>query len=209
MIILPNSFERYLKSLRIYTSFSIAKQGLKPKHIKNLRKIELAEGFLYKTYQNATAIKLLSINLLSCISAINPSFNFSVNINHNVLINKKLYVILIIMLSSNSPFLNIGFKGGVLIKGKGDIKNCLSVIKALKGIAFFDLKTNKFLIFLPLLNRNFPIFCSYFSLSTIGLTQNSTSTTPTSVIAPAAKNTPFTPFCISVTSVASAAVKPP
>ena len=53
------------------------------------------------------------------------------------------------MLSSNSPFLNIGFKGGVLIKGKGDIKNCLSVIKALKGISFFDLKTNKFLIFLP------------------------------------------------------------
>ncbi|MBR5222582.1 MAG: hypothetical protein IKV81_00240 [Clostridia bacterium] len=149
MIILPNSFERYLKSLRIYTSFSIAKQGLKPKHIKNLRKIELAEGFLYKTDQNATAIKLLSVNLLSCISAIKPSFNFSVNINHNVLINKKLYVILIIMLSNNSDFLNIGFKNGILIKGKGKIKNCLSVIEALKGIAFFDLKTNKFLIFLP------------------------------------------------------------
>ena len=149
MIILPNSFERYLKNLRIYTSFSIAKQGLKPKHIKNLRKIELSEGFLFKTQQNITAIHLLSINVLSCISAIKPNFKFAVNRCPNVLINKKLYIILLISLSNYSDLLNIGFNDGIIIKGNGEIKKCLSVIKALKGISFFDLKTNNYLIFLP------------------------------------------------------------
>ncbi len=87
--------------------------------------------------------------MLSCIAAEKPSFNFALNLNKNVVINKQLYIILLILLSNESNYLKIEFKNGIKIYGKGKIKNCLSVIKNLKGSYFFDIKTNKFLIFLP------------------------------------------------------------
>ncbi len=149
MIILPNRFERYLKSLRLYTSFSISKHGFKDKHLKNLRKICLCEAFLYKHELNVTSLKLLSFNLLTCISSAKSNFNFRLKLPQNVLINKKLYIILLVLLSNNSDFLKLDFQNGILIKGNGDIKNSLSVIKNLKSLCFFEIKTQKYLIFLP------------------------------------------------------------
>ena len=67
MIVLPNSFEKYLYNLRIYTSLSILKHGILPRHLKNLKKIYLAEAFLFKNHTEPTDLRLLSYNLLDCV----------------------------------------------------------------------------------------------------------------------------------------------
>lgn len=148
MIVLPNSFERYLNNLRIITSLSVLKHGLKPRHLVNLRKLYLAEAFLYKDCKESVNLKLLSFNILCCVKTI-KEFNFKININKNVLTNKRLLTALLLLSSHNSQFLNVEFKDGIIIKGNGNIKNSRKVIKYLNGCSFFDIKTKNYLIFIP------------------------------------------------------------
>ena len=149
MIVLPNRLEHYIAALRIYTSISVAKHGLKPRHIKNLAKIHLCEAFLFENQRQVTALKLLSHNMLSSVRTLKPEFNFSLEIYENVIINKPLYIVLLILLSNDTDSLKIALKNGIIIKGRGEIKNSLSVIKHLKGLSLFEVKTKEYLIFLP------------------------------------------------------------
>lgn len=149
MIVLPNRLERYINALRIFTSLSVARHGLEPRHVKNLAKIHLCEAFLFENEKQITALKLLSHNLLSSVRTLKPEFDFSLEIYGNVIISKPLYIILLILLSNDTDSLKIALKNGILIRGKGEIKNSLSVIKHLKGVSFFDVKTKEYLIFLP------------------------------------------------------------
>ena len=148
MIVLPNSFERYLNNLRFYTSFSILKHGILPRHFENLRKIYLAEAFLFKNYTEPTNLQLLSYNLLYCIKT-QKEINFSVNISKSVLINQKLYTALILTLANNSDILKIKLSDGIIIKGNGKIKSSKKIIHFLGGHSFYDLKTDEFIIFIP------------------------------------------------------------
>ena len=149
MIVLPNRLEHYIAALRIYTSISVAKHGLKPRHIKNLAKIHLCEAFLFENQRQVTALKLLSHNLLSSVRTLKPEFNFSLEIYENVIINKPLYIILLILLSNDTDSLKIALKNGIIIKGNGKIKNSNKIIFHLNGHSFFDIKTHNFLINLP------------------------------------------------------------
>lgn len=148
MIVLPNSFECYLNNLRIYTSLSVLKRGLKPRHLVNLQKIHLAEAFFYKDFKESVNSRLLTFNLLCCVKTV-KEFDFKINVTKNVLINKKLYTALLLLLSLNSRFLNVEFKNGIIIKGKGDIKNSRKIIHFLNGCSFFDIKTKNYLVFIP------------------------------------------------------------
>ncbi len=148
MIVLPNSFEKYLYNLRIYTSISILKHGILPRHLKNLKKIYVAEALLFSKNKLPTNLQLLNYNLLCCVKNI-KQFNFFININKNVIINQKLYIALLLTLSKNSDFLKIEYNDGIIIKGSGKIKKCQKIIYYLKGYSFFDLKTEKFLIYIP------------------------------------------------------------
>ena len=148
MIVLPNSFESYLNNLRIYTSLSILKNGILPKHLDNLRKIYLSEAYLYKNFKERVNIGLLSFNLLCCIKTV-KNFCFFINVNKNALINQRLYAALILLLATGSPFLTIMFKNGIIIKGNGEIKKHLKIIHFLNGNSFFDIKTKNYLIYIP------------------------------------------------------------
>lgn len=148
MIVLPNSFERYINNLRIYASLSVLKRGLLPRHLVNLKKIYLAEAFLYNNIKESVNIELLSFNLLCCVRSV-KEFGFKTKVYKNVLINKKLYTALILLLAANSHYLTVKFKDGIIIKGKGEIKNSLKVIKYLDGFSLLDLKTMEYLIYIP------------------------------------------------------------
>ena len=148
MIVLPNSFEKYLYNLRIYTSLSILKHGILPRHLKNLKKIYLAEAFLFKNHTQPTDMRLLSYNLLDCIKNL-KEFNFIIKINKSISINQKLYTALLLTIAPHTDFLKIEFSNGIIIKGIGEIKKANKVIAYLNGCSFFDLKTSNFLIYIP------------------------------------------------------------
>lgn len=155
MIVLPNRFECYLNNLRIYTSLSVLKRGLMPRHLSNLCKIYLAEAFLYKNIKESINIELLSFNLLCCVKT-TKKFRFSINVNENALINQRLYTALILLLASHSPFLTIKFKNGIVIKGNGEITQVRKIIAYLCGQTFFDVKTKNYLIYIPCQRTNTP-----------------------------------------------------
>ena len=157
MIYLPNSFERYLNNLRIYNSFSILKHGLLPRHIENLKKFHLAEGFLFKKHKQPIDLQLLSFNLLCCVNTV-KKFDFQVKATQKIMINSHLYTALILTLAKDTSHLKIEFKNGIIINGAGKIKNSLKIITHLDGYSFFDIKTMHYLIYIPCTETNlFPI----------------------------------------------------
>ena len=145
---MPNSFEKYLNKLRIYTSFSILKHGILPKHLKNLKKIYLAEAFLFKSNTKPTDIRLLSHNLLYCVKN-KKDIDFIIDIKQILLINQKLYKALILTLANNSNILKVEFRDGIVIKGNGKIKSSKKIIHFLGGYSFYNLKTSEFIIVIP------------------------------------------------------------
>ncbi len=153
MIYLPNRFEIYLNNLRFYNSLSILKHGLLLRHSVNLQKIYLAEAYLHRNFAECVNLRLLSFNLLCCVKSA-KSFDFEIYINENIIINKKLYIALLLTLAKNTHFLKIELKNGIIIKGKGEINNCRKIINYLNGHSFFDIKTNSFLIFIPCENTD-------------------------------------------------------
>ncbi len=153
MIVLPNSFEKYLYNLRIYTSFSILKHGILPRHIENLKKIYLAEAYLFKNHTHPIDLRLLSFNLLCCVKTV-KKFDFQLNINNTVLINARLYTALLLTLAKNTPFLKIEINNGIIFSGKGKIENIRKIIAYLHGCSFFDIKTMDYLIYIPCLKTN-------------------------------------------------------
>ena len=153
MIVLPNSFEKYLYSLRIYTSISILKHGVLPRHLKKLKKIYLAEAFLFKKHKQPTDLQLLSYNLLYCVKNI-KKFDFTINANEKVLINQNLYTALLLTLPQNIDFINIKFNNGIILKGNGEINNSKKIISYLKGYSIQNLKSNDFLVYIPCKKTN-------------------------------------------------------
>lgn len=150
MIILPNSFERYIAALRIYVSASILKHGLLKKHLKALRAIYIAEAFLESGISQSVDLKKLCLNLLGAVSAINTDFTYKCDTHGNYLINKRLITILLLKLSQNSRKIEINYiNNKILITSTGQINNSLAVIKTLEGCYYKDLKANKSLIAIP------------------------------------------------------------
>ena len=110
MIVLPNSFERYLASLRIFVSLSVLKHGLLPKHYKNLKKIYTAEAIYNKNTMQSVDINKLCKNLLTAATTIKPDLKFESYINKNVYINKSLFSLLLLSISKISNLIKIEHK---------------------------------------------------------------------------------------------------
>ena len=150
MIVLPNSFERYLASLRIFVSLSILKHGLKPKHLKMLKKITIAEAFYNKnTLQNIDIYKLC-INLFRAISTYKNHFKFHISKTNNHQINKILFSLLLLAIAKHADSCKIyATQNHIVIKSNNISKQLIAFINALGGYYLREIFTNKLAIIIP------------------------------------------------------------
>lgn len=155
MIILPNSLERYLASLRYLVTLSIAKHGTKKQHLKNLRKIYTAETYIERNLKQSVDISRLSRNLLGAISCFKNDLKFSCSASGNFYINKKLFILLLILISKKSNNIKLSSNDDcVFIKYSGMVSKIAVILKAMNGICFVERKTETSLIILPLIKSN-------------------------------------------------------
>ncbi|MBE6786791.1 MAG: hypothetical protein E7537_00415 [Ruminococcaceae bacterium] len=153
MIVLPNSFERYLANLRIYVSLSILKHGFKKHHLKNLKKIYFAEAMYNKNTVQSVDINKLYNNILSAVKATNSHLKFNSGMSGNFYINKSLFSLFLIHISTVTNDVTANYSrecicisfncknpnplpylkelGGYLLKHK---TTCLAVIPVLKSL---------------------------------------------------------------------------
>lgn len=157
MIVLPNSFERYLSALRIFVSLSILKHGLKPRHLASLKKIYYAEAFYNKNSRQSVDIKKLSTNILNTITTYKYRLNFSCNLKNNYHINKNLFTLLLLEISSLSNFISISSDNNfVVIKFSSKKQNPTKTLYALGGFSFHEAKYNTTLFVIPAEKTNHP-----------------------------------------------------
>ncbi len=157
MIVLPNSFERYLSALRIFVSLSILKHGLKLRHLASLKKIHYAEAFYNKNSLQSVAIKKLSTNILNTISAYKYKLNFSCKSKDNYYINKNLFTILLLEIVSISNFISISSnKNFIIIKFSSKKQNSTKTLYTLGGFSFREAKNNTTLFVIPAERTNVP-----------------------------------------------------
>lgn len=150
LIVLPNSFERYLASLRIFVSLSILKHGLQAKHLEKLRKIHLAEAFFDKNSLQSVDIFRLTQNLLNAVRAINCNLNFSCDNAGNFYINKKLFSLLLLKLCEFSDKIDLTSQQNfIIIKFHGKNTGVFPIVSALKGFSFYETKSNVSLAIIP------------------------------------------------------------
>lgn len=150
MIVLPKSFERYLSALRNFTSRCVLKHGLMSNHLKNLEKINIAEALYHKNTLESVDINKLCQNLLGAVRTLKKQFAFSVAVKGNYLVNKKLFVFLLLSIAKNDnlkieledAFLKIGFSG--------DGVPASPFISALGGLILKEIKTEQNLVLIPI-----------------------------------------------------------
>jgi len=154
LIFLPNKFERYTAALRNTMQKRILKQGITTKNLMLLQKIHRAEAFITDV-KNPCNLKSYCSTVLSFVyirkTELNQKFEFSISVLGNYIINKKLFLSLILTLASKSESLAIKtYKNYICIKSSHQkISETLSLIKKLDGIYFLELKTNQLNILIP------------------------------------------------------------
>ncbi len=157
MIVLPNSFERYLASLRIFVSLSVLKHGLNPKHLKMLKKITIAEAFYNKNNTQNVDIYKLCKNLLSAVKSVKPTFSFHISASKTHRINKMLFSIVLIVMAKYSDNCEIKAENDyIIIESNTPLKPLSPLLSALNGYGFFDLKHNRSLFVLSAPKTNKP-----------------------------------------------------
>ena len=150
MIVLPNSFDRYLSHLRYYISLSILKHGLTIEHMKKLQKIYTAEALFYNEKKDNINLNKFLGNLLNAISDITENFKFSLKATGNCIININLLEILIILLAKQNLFLKIKkVDNNLTIKFKNKPENIKPIIFALNAVFLYETKTNESIIIIP------------------------------------------------------------
>ncbi len=150
MIILPNSLERYLASLRYWVSLSIQKHGAHKRHFANLKKIYLCEAILNKEALKSVNINKLTNNILNAAQNLNHGAKFKVDVKGNFLINKELYSFVLLKIFKNSSptvFLKNNF---LCIKFTGETEKLSTVISALNGYTLHETKIGQNIIAIPI-----------------------------------------------------------
>ncbi len=154
MIILQNSFERYLGALRNFVSKSIAKHGVQKRHFKNLKKIHFCEMLLNKKTVKCVDINKLTGNLLNAATCLNKDIKFKINLKGNLVINKELYSFLLLEIFKKSSLSVFFYNNYVCIKFWGDSKNLSTIITALNASILHETKTDQSIIAIPTKNTN-------------------------------------------------------
>lgn len=150
MIVLPNSFERYLSALRIFVSLSILKRGLKPQHLENLKKIYCAEALYNKILVQSVDINKLCTNLFSAVNTINPDFKFSCRIDGNFYVNKNLFTLFLLYVSKISNTVSVsGNEAFLTVKFPKHNNASLLFLSALGGYEIREIKQNSTLALIP------------------------------------------------------------
>lgn len=150
MIVLPNSFERYLSALRIFVSLSILKHGLRPRHLENLKKIYFAEALYNKILVQSVDINKLCTNLLRAVNAINTDFKFECRIDGNFYVNKSLFTLFLLQVSKISNTVSVnGNEAFIAIKFSNPNRIPLPFLSALGGYALKETKHNITLALIP------------------------------------------------------------
>ena len=154
MIYLPNFFERYTASLRNVIHLSVAKNGLMPKHLENMRKIFIIEALLCPDFEEPTDIAEFTSKLLSAVYinklAKGNSFEFDIRLNGRYMLNRKLYTALILNICRNSHKLSIYKKyEQIIIRAENCEKNSYNkIIKVMNSYSLFESKSKTALIVL-------------------------------------------------------------
>ena len=150
MIVLPNSFERYLASLRIFVSLSILKHGLKPKHLKMLKKITITEAFYNKNTLQSVDIYKLCINLFRATSTYKTHFKFHISNTDNHQINKMLFSLLLLTIAKHTESCKIySTQTHIVIKSNNISKQLIAFINALDGYYLREIYTNQIAVIIP------------------------------------------------------------
>ncbi len=149
MIVLPNSYSRYLASLRYFTSFNIFKNGLKDRYLKNLKKIYLAEAIFNKNFTESIDINKLSNNILGATKYLKPNIKYKIKSNGTYLVNKNLFSYLLLDIIKNHSLVLSAKENYLCIKFKGKNLPTLSIISALDGYIFREIKTTENLLIIP------------------------------------------------------------
>ena len=146
MIFLPNFFDIYTAKLRFTVQKFINKNGNKQKYINMLKKINLAEAIYHKDELEPINIKSEIFTLINEPS-MHKAFSVIVDINGNFLLNKKLFIILILSLLSRSGKIEIfDFLGQIVIVSKSKTNSVKKLITSLNGYYFFEKSTNNLIL---------------------------------------------------------------
>lgn len=156
MIILPNSFERYLAALRHFVSLSIEKHGARKRHFENFKKIYLCEAILNRKALKSVDINKLTSNILYAAANLDYGAKFKVDINGNFLINKELYSFLLLEILKKNPLTVFLENNFLCLKFSGKIINLSTVITALNGYVLHEIKTAQNIIAIPVKKTNQP-----------------------------------------------------
>ncbi len=164
---LPNKYEHFAAALRNYVQNSILTEGLELKHLIQLKKIfEFESVFLYNEKLPCDVNQYVSKLLITVYSKLlekNIHLNFTVNIKNNYIINKKLFLCLMLNVVSVSNNIKIyELHGNIAIKAKAENKLNQIIVNSIGAKMFYERKTNTFLIAfdaqptakLPLNNNN-------------------------------------------------------
>ncbi len=150
MIVLPNSYERYLAALRIFVSLSILKHGLQPHHLEKLKKIYCAEALYNKTLVQSVDINKLCANLLGSVNAINPDFKFSCHINGNFYLNKALFSAFLLQVTKITDTIWVdGNEAFITIRFPNPNNTPLPFLSTLGGYELKETKQNITLTLIP------------------------------------------------------------
>lgn len=143
MIFLPNKLERYTAALRIAVGKMIEKNGYSAKNYRMLKIIHRTEAMLLSEILPCDIQNLSSSLLWNVYLKKERNFSYSVLVNHNFLINKKLFISLILSLCANSKIIYIGeFKNKILICVKcKKTSEIIPLIKRLEALCFYEIKS--------------------------------------------------------------------
>ena len=155
MIFLHNKKLIYPSLLRNYIQNSVIKNGFKYKHIENLRKIYNFEALFSEEIIPINLNNYLNILFTAILirkKELKENFDFLIYFRNNCMINLKTFTALIMNLCSKAEFIKIySFNGNLIIKTDKTItKHSLKLIKKLKGCAYYEIKTRKFFIKIPI-----------------------------------------------------------
>lgn len=150
MIVLPNSFERYLMAHRIFVSLSILKYGFQPRHLENLKKIYITEAFYYKESRQSVDIYKLCNNLFRAVKSVNPNCKFCVTASNNHDVNQKLLTLLLLILTQHVEICYVyTTENHIIIETKNNTERAHRFVKAMDGYCLREVFTNRMAIIIP------------------------------------------------------------
>lgn len=167
MIFLPNKSERFAAALRNNLHKNALKNGISPRHIKNMRKIIIFEALkcqkdLFPLDITEHASKLLSLIYIRKLHNF-EYFVFSIKAKGRYMLNPKLFSCFILSLAKTSEKIEIFEKDKkIIITSKNPTKESLYIAKSIKSMIFHEKKTGEALFVLsPDTTDKEPIPCSF------------------------------------------------